>query len=154
MFDSVCKAANVPFRKFHAPCKHFGKENSTHTHEHKSADSFCTFSRNAFQQVAVISGRDTAKVSEDSQQGSRQQGGKMKAPSPCWTTSKALFTSRLQTRGVFNERRSPVGCLKVGLSIHSFLMTLCITGRLLTEGSEPDWWEQSLQIEFALQIQS
>ncbi|CAB1426894.1 unnamed protein product [Pleuronectes platessa] len=43
------------------------------------------------------------------------------------------------TAGVFNEHCSPAGCLKVGLSICSFLMTLCTAGRQLTERSEPEW---------------
>lgn len=41
--------------------------------------------------------------------------------------------------GVFNEHYNPASYLKVGLSIHSFLMTLLITSRLMTVRLEPEW---------------
>ena len=126
----------------------------THTHTEKYTDSFCTFSMKGFSQVAVIRGRDRARVSEDPQLAFRQWGAIWK-PSPhveppLWY----CLPTDWRHRGVFNEHCSPAGCLKVGLSIHSSLMTLCITGRLLTARPEPERREQSLQIGYVLKIDS
>lgn len=123
-------------------------------HKNKHTDSFCTFPMKSFQQMLVIRGGDRARVSEDSQWAARQWGAIWK-PRPhvkphLWYCLPAVW----RHRGVFNEHYSPAGCLKVGLSIHSFLMTLCITSRLLTARSEPEWRGQSLQIEFLLKIDS
>lgn len=49
-------------------CTHIHTRPSNHT------DSFCAFSVQHFQQAAVIRGRQTVRVSEDSQHAWRQQG--------------------------------------------------------------------------------
>lgn len=101
----------------------------THITTNKHTDSFWTIPVKGFQQVAVIRGRDRARVSEDSQRALRQQGVIWKTRPyiqlPLWYCLPAGW----RHRGVFNEHCIPAACLKVGLSIHSFSMTLCITGK-------------------------
>ena len=112
---------------------HTHTDTDTHTHRSKHTDSFA-FPMKGFQQVAVIRGRDGERVSEDSQQALRQWGAIWK-PHPL-VEPLLLYCLPADGRhgGVFNEHSSHAGCLKVGLSIHSFPMTLCITGRLLQRG--------------------
>lgn len=156
------EVGTVHFFKFWAPCKKKRFEVGlvpkgwavihtnarTHARGSKHTDSSCTFPMKGFQQVAVIRGRDRARVSEDSQQALRRQGAIWKprphVQLPLWYCLPADW----RHRGVFNEHCSPAGCLKVGLSIHSLLMTLCITGRLLTERSEPNGGTSQYRLSF------
>lgn len=65
-------------------------------------------------------------------------GGQYESPVPMSSHLSGIVYRRSDdTGGVFNEHWPPADCLKVGPSIHSFLVTRCMTGRLLTEGSEP-----------------
>lgn len=134
---------------------HVWTHTNTHITTNKHTDSFRTIPMKGFQQVAVIRERDRARVSEDSKWALIKRGVIWKTRPyiqlPLWYCLPAGW----RHRGVFNEHCTPAACLKVGLSIHSFSMTPCITGKTADSQDESqDGGGQSLQIEFLLEIDS